>query len=47
MRNALSIGEGRWTVFLDRPGSLFLLVVVVAVLALPRLMRLRKKLKNS
>ena len=36
MRNALSIGEGKWGVFLDRPVSLALLVVVVAVLVLPR-----------
>ncbi|MDP3134817.1 MAG: tripartite tricarboxylate transporter permease [Burkholderiaceae bacterium] len=37
MRNALSIGEGRWTVFIDRPMSAFLLAVVIAVLLLPRL----------
>ena len=37
MRNALSIGEGRWTVFVERPMSLALLVVVAAVLVLPRL----------
>lgn len=37
MRNALSIGEGRWSVFLDRPLSVGLLVVIVAVLILPRL----------
>jgi putative tricarboxylic transport membrane protein len=44
MRNALSIGEGRWTVFLERPMSLFLLLVVVSVLVLPRLMkRLRRR----
>jgi putative tricarboxylic transport membrane protein len=36
MRNAVSIGEGRWTVFVERPGSLFLLIVIVAVLVLPR-----------
>ncbi len=41
MRNALSIGEGKWTVFVERPGSLFLLVVIVAVLVLPRLLRKR------
>jgi putative tricarboxylic transport membrane protein len=46
MRNALSIGEGKWSVFVERPMSLFLLVVVIAVLLLPRLMRLRKTLKN-
>ena len=36
MRNALSIGEGHWGVFLQRPMSLFLLIVVAAVLVLPR-----------
>ena len=46
MRNALSIGEGHWSIFVQRPGSLFLLVVVVLVLLLPRLMRLRRRLKN-
>ncbi|WP_374673574.1 tripartite tricarboxylate transporter permease [Ideonella sp.] len=39
MRNALAIGEGQWTVFIQRPMSLVLLVVVVAVLVLPRLVR--------
>ena len=43
MRNALSIGEGRWTVFLERPMSLFLLLVVLSVLVLPRLLKLRKR----
>jgi len=38
MRNALSIGEGKWTVFVERPMSLFLLLVVLAVLVLPRLL---------
>ncbi|MBE7416257.1 MAG: tripartite tricarboxylate transporter permease [Ideonella sp.] len=42
MRNALAIGEGHWGVFVQRPGSLALLVVIVAVLLLPRLMRLRR-----
>ena len=40
LRNAMSIGEGRWGVFLDRPASVFLLVVVMLVLLLPRLVRL-------
>ncbi len=39
MRNALSIGEGKWTVFVERPGSLVLLVVIFVVLVLPRLLR--------
>ena len=43
MRNALSIGEGHWGVFLQRPVSATLLGVVVAVLVLPRLMRLLPK----
>ena len=45
MRNALSIGEGKWGIFVERPMSLALLVVVVvvAVLLLPRLMELLKK----
>jgi putative tricarboxylic transport membrane protein len=42
MRNALSIGEGRWSIFLERPMSLTLLTVVVLVLLLPRLVKLRK-----
>ena len=41
MRNALSIGEGKWSVFIERPGSLFLLVVVAAVLVLPRVLKRR------
>jgi len=39
MRNALSIGEGHWSVFVQRPVSAVLLALVVAVLLLPRLMR--------
>jgi putative tricarboxylic transport membrane protein len=37
MRNALSIGEGKWTVFVERPMSIVLLLIVVGVLVLPRL----------
>ena len=43
MRNALSIGEGRWTVFVERPMALALMLVAVAVLVLPPLLRLRRK----
>ncbi len=39
MRNALSIGEGKWGVFLERPMSATLLAIVVAVLVLPRLVK--------
>ncbi|MFP8833499.1 tripartite tricarboxylate transporter permease [Hydrogenophaga sp. XSHU_21] len=43
MRNALSIGEGNWMVFLQRPMSLTLLIVVVLVLVVPRLLALRRR----
>jgi putative tricarboxylic transport membrane protein len=43
LRNALSIGEGKWTVFLDRPGSLTLLLIIAAVLVVPRLLKARGK----
>jgi putative tricarboxylic transport membrane protein len=43
MRNALSIGEGRWAVFVERPMSATLLAIVVAVLVLPRLWKLFKR----
>ena len=42
MRNALSIGEGKWGIFLERPMSLTLLVIVLAVLVLPRAMKLMR-----
>jgi putative tricarboxylic transport membrane protein len=38
MRNALSIGEGRWSIFIERPMSLTLLCVVVALLLVPKLL---------
>lgn len=47
MRNALSIGEGRWTVFVDRPLSLFLLVLIVTLLVLPRVLKWRKRSSES
>ena len=43
MRNALSIGEGRWSVFLERPMSVTLLALVVAVLVLPWAWRRRAR----
>jgi putative tricarboxylic transport membrane protein len=43
LRNAISIGEGRWTVFLERPASLVLLLVVLGVLVLPRLAKRYKR----
>lgn len=38
MRNALSIGQGSWSVFLERPMSLTLLGVVFLVLVTPRVL---------
>jgi putative tricarboxylic transport membrane protein len=43
MRNALSIGEGKWTVFVERPGSITLLLVIAAVLIVPRLLKARRQ----
>ena len=40
LRNALSIGEGHWSVFVQRPGSAALVVLIAAVLVLPRAVRL-------
>ena len=39
LRNAMSIGEGSAAVFLQRPGSVTLIVIIVLVLLLPRLLR--------
>ena len=38
LRNAMSIGEGQWTVFVERPASATLLAVVLAVLLVPRVL---------
>ena len=43
MRNAVSIGEGSFRVFVERPLSLALLIVVLAVLVLPRALRLLRR----
>jgi putative tricarboxylic transport membrane protein len=41
LRNALSISQGDWSVFVTRPLSLALLCVMVAVLVIPRFLRRR------
>ena len=46
MRNALSIGEGRWGVFIERPMSAGLLAVVVLVLVTPPLVAWFKRLRE-
>ena len=45
MRNAVSIGEGSFRVFVERPMSLTLLIVIVivAVLVLPRAVKLIRR----
>jgi putative tricarboxylic transport membrane protein len=43
MRNGLSIGEGRWTVFIERPASATLLGVVVLLLSWPLFRRLFRR----
>jgi putative tricarboxylic transport membrane protein len=43
LRNAVSIGEGSFSVFLQRPMSLVLLVLVAAILVLPRVARARSR----
>ncbi len=49
LRNAISIGEGSAMIFLQRPMSLAILIVVVAVLLVPRLVQMfsRKRLDAS
>jgi len=39
MRNAVAIGEGSWWIFVQRPMSLALVVIVLAVLIVPRVLR--------
>jgi putative tricarboxylic transport membrane protein len=46
-RNAISIGEGSAMVFLQRPMSLTLLVVIVAVLVVPRWLQRRRAKSDS
>jgi len=43
LRNALSIGEGKWSVLVERPVSAVLLACVVAILVVPRLLALRRR----
>lgn len=47
MRNALSIGEGHWSVFWDRPMSFTLLSVVFICLVLPPLWTAIQKRRNA
>ncbi|MDB5875536.1 MAG: tctA, partial [Ramlibacter sp.] len=47
LRNAVSIGEGSFLVFLQRPMSLTLLVLVLAILILPRVARYRARRREA
>ena len=47
MRNALSIGEGRWSVFIERPMSAGLLVVVALALFAPALIGWIKRRRGA
>jgi putative tricarboxylic transport membrane protein len=44
LRNALSIAQGDWSVFVTRPLSGAIACVIVAVLLLPPLLRRRQRL---
>ena len=43
MRNALSIGEGHWSIFVQRPMSATLLAMVVLAMLVPFLLKLRRR----
>ena len=45
LRNAMSIGEGSALVFFQRPVSITLVVIVVAVLVLPRVAKYRSRMR--
>jgi putative tricarboxylic transport membrane protein len=47
LRNGLSIGEGRWTILIERPVSLILLIITALVLIVPPLMRARDRRRGS
>ena len=43
LRNGLAIGEGKWTILIERPVSLILLIITALVLIVPPLMRARDR----
>lgn len=47
MRNAVSIGEGVWWIFLQRPMSLTLIIIVLAVLIIPRVLKRLSQAKHA
>jgi putative tricarboxylic transport membrane protein len=46
LRNGLSIGEGRWTILIERPVSLILLIITALVLIVPGLLRARQRARR-
>jgi putative tricarboxylic transport membrane protein len=47
MRNALSIGEGQWSIFLQRPMSAAMLALVVVILVVPPWLRFRRRQRSA
>jgi len=47
MRNAVAIGEGSWSIFWQRPMSLALIIIVLAVLIVPRVLKARGSKKAA
>ncbi|MBB6579779.1 putative tricarboxylic transport membrane protein [Comamonas odontotermitis] len=47
MRNAVAIGEGSWSIFWQRPMSLALIIIVLAVLIVPRVLKARGNKKAA
>ena len=47
MRNAVSIGEGSWWIFLQRPMSLTLIIIVLSVLIVPRVLKRMSDAKQA
>ena len=47
MRNALSIGEGNWSIFLQRPMSAAMLALVVVILVVPPFLRFRRRRRSA
>jgi putative tricarboxylic transport membrane protein len=43
LRNGLAVGEGKWSVFFNRPLTLSILVIAALVVVVPWVMKLRKK----
>lgn len=43
MRNALSIGEGRWSIFVERPASVVLIGIIALAIVVPRVLARRAR----